>query len=429
MVVTVQNSGMNGIHAENLFRKQAIQSLTRKAPGRPICVMPRSWQWLIGLVVLLFSIVAVFICTAEYARKESVRGWLVSKTGVVRISNNIAAVINTVDRQPGERAEAGDALIFFTTDSTMASGSLKSLSALDDLRDEMSELDLQIELLAEQSRIEGDSIRGQLLALEKELDSQSAEASEHERGIVFAKEKLQRLQRAIDDGAVTRWDVIRQSEELGALLQQSTRLAQNVANRQREREALIGQLGRLPVDTRVQQSLLRARRLQLNRQIAEQESRRLSVLTSPVAGIVASVEVHAGNSIRPGQPLMTLLPLNMDLGAEVFVPSRAVGMMSAGQSVRLSYDAFPRQKFGTFDGRIERVSDYVLLPTEIPPTFPMQEASYKVNIEIDRSTIPTSTGTAPLRPGMLLAAEIILERRSLLTWLLGPLWLNNSSVG
>ena len=95
----------------------------------------------------------------------------------------------------------------------------------------------------------------------------------------------------------------------------------------------------------------------------------------------------------------------------------------------MSYDAFPRQKFGTFDGQIERISDYVLLPGEIPPTFPMQEASFKVHIQIDRSTIETSTGAAPLRPGMLLAAEIILEQRSLLDWLLAPLRLNRRSVG
>ncbi|NQV87897.1 MAG: HlyD family efflux transporter periplasmic adaptor subunit, partial [Woeseiaceae bacterium] len=176
-------------------------------------------------------------------------------------------------------------------------------------------------------------------------------------------------------------------------------------------------------------SELRARRTQLSQQIGEQESRRLTVVISPVSGIIAAVEVSAGNAIAPQQLLMTILPAKMNLAAEIYVPSKAAGFVRPGQLVRIAYDAFPQQKFGTFEGRVERVSDFVLLPGEIPQTFPLREATYKVRVEISDAVIATSLGTMGLRPGMLLAAEIVLEKRNLADWLLEPLRFRRSTSG
>lgn len=167
--------------------------------------------------------------------------------------------------------------------------------------------------------------------------------------------------------------------------------------------------------------------MQLSQQIAEHEARRLSVLTSPVAGTIAAVEVHGGDSIAPRQLLMTVLPEDMDLAAEIYVPSRAAGFIQPGQTVRISYDAFPRQKFGTFEGRIERMSNFVVLPGETPQPFPINEVTYKVQVEIHDAAVQTSIGEAALRPGMLMAAEIVLEKRNLIDWLLEPLHLRRSA--
>jgi len=110
------------------------------------------------------------------------------------------------------------------------------------------------------------------------------------------------------------------------------------------------------------------------------------------------------------------------------VPSKAAGFVQPGQTVRISYDAFPPQKFGTFEGRIERMSNFVVLPGETPQPFPISEATYKVQVEIHGAAIQTSIGTAALRPGMLMAAEIVLEQRNLVDWLLEPLQLRRAAT-
>ena len=51
----------------------------------------------------------------------------------------------------------------------------------------------------------------------------------------------------------------------------------------------------------------------------------------------------------------------------------------------------------------------------------MHEPAYKVTAQLDRPDIEAYGRRITLQPDMLLKADIILERRSLLQWLFGPL--------
>ena len=91
--------------------------------------------------------------------------------------------------------------------------------------------------------------------------------------------------------------------------------------------------------------------------------------------------------------------------------------------MRLLYDALPHEHFGAFTGLVETISDAVLLPHELPPTFHFSEAAFKVGITVQHPVAELEAIKATLRPGMLLDAEIVLETRSLVEWLLEPLHL------
>ena len=416
-----QNQRMTATYEEGLFRQQAIRSLSERPRGRPICVMPRPWFWVNCLVVILFVSTGLFVSNAEYARKETVRGWLVSKEGIVRINSRSLAEISHIPKRPGDHVTVGEPLIYLTTDTTLSNGNSKSEQALAQLRREQVEIDTQLELSLEQQGLDDEGLQQQLRDVDLEVAALESRIAEQHNQIDLSRDKLRRLESANLGGAVTHWDVMRQKESHGALLQELGRLQQDAASLRREREFLARRHSSVPVQAEIHRSELRARHTQLSQQIAEQESKRLTALHAPVSGVIAAIEVNAGNSVAPRQLLMTLVPESMNLAAEIYVPSKAAGFVRRGQSVRIAYDAFPQQKFGTFEGRVDRVSDFVLLPGEIPQTFPLHEATYKVRIELNDPAIPTSIGTMSLRPGMLLAAEIILEQRNLVDWLLEPL--------
>ena len=160
--------------------------------------------------------------------------------------------------------------------------------------------------------------------------------------------------------------------------------------------------------------LLRERELQLQRELADVEATREYALVAPYGGRVADVGVHAGETVRGGRALLSLLPDDSVLQAEIFVPSKAAGRLQPGQHLRLVFDAFPRESFGNTPAVVNRVAEFVTLPGEAPPAVPQRNATYRVTATLNATALP-------LRAGMTLGAELVLEERSMLEWLLQPL--------
>jgi membrane fusion protein len=408
-------------YSETLFRRQAIRALSKRPFGRPISVVPKPWSWLTGLIVVFAIFATLFLATAEYSRKESVRGWLVSRDGVARITHDVAGIVESIATTSGESVQAGDPVIYFKRDRFLEDGRSSGDEVILELRKQLAAVDRRAELVSAQASIEQDSIATQLRGLMKELSALSRQKVHQQRRLDTASDKLARLSSAARNGAVTDWEVLRQEDEQTVLEQTLSELQQRENALNRERERLMARASSLPVETERSVSGLISQRSQLQQQITEHESERRVVLKSPIAGKLASVEVHQGGAVAPNQLLATVLPENLAMVAEVYVPSSAVGFIRPGQHVRLMYDAFPQQQFGAFSGEVDRVSDFVLMPSEVPQTFFLREATFKVEIAIDTDSVAFEAGSAPLRPGMLLAAEIILESRSLVDWLLEPI--------
>jgi membrane fusion protein len=117
---------------------------------------------------------------------------------------------------------------------------------------------------------------------------------------------------------------------------------------------------------------------------------------------------------------MEIVPSGVALQAELFVPTRAAGFVRTGQQIRIMYDAFPYQSFGTYAGEITKVSRTLVTPTDASGPIALSEPAYRVTATLERTDIETKTTKIPLQPDMLLRADIVLERRSLVRWLLDP---------
>jgi len=85
--------------------------------------------------------------------------------------------------------------------------------------------------------------------------------------------------------------------------------------------------------------------------------------------------------------------------------------------------AFPYQRFGTVRGEITTISRTVLSPTEITiPGLKIEEPVFRVRAALPREEIQAYGESIPLQPGMLLSADIVFDRRSLVRWLFDPLF-------
>jgi membrane fusion protein len=166
---------------------------------------------------------------------------------------------------------------------------------------------------------------------------------------------------------------------------------------------------------------LRSQLADTEQRIAEVDARRAYVIRSPTAGRVATLQATLGQAVDPHRLQLEIVPVTADLMAELYLPARAIGFIRNGQPVRILYDAFPYQNFGTYSGRITSISQTMLTAAEAGGPLTLREPAYDVTASLDRGDVEAYGRRIPLQPDMLLKADIILERRSLMRWFFGPL--------
>ena len=132
--------------------------------------------------------------------------------------------------------------------------------------------------------------------------------------------------------------------------------------------------------------------------------------------------MHPGQSVSPQKSLLTIIPNDTELYAELFLPSRAIGFINVGQQVLLRFDAFPYQRFGLYEGTVEQVAQAVINPDEAEIPLPTPDPVYRVKVSLSSQFVKTYGKSLSLQAGMSLTADIILEERTLGEWLFAPIY-------
>lgn len=383
--------------------------------------MPRPWAWLSFLCIGICTATCVFCWNTQYARKETVRGWLVSEQGVVRVTHSNSAIVESVKRKAGDSVRRGDTIARFSNEETLGNGEAFASGILAELRDELAQTDSRELLLREEVTAKHAALDQQVRGIAHEIADTKEQMREQYARVTRAAANLDRLKLARDSGALTETDFLRQQDEVAAMRLSMGRLRQESSKLNRERQQLLAAQSGLSFELKNGLASLATARAELRQRITIQEQRRLVVLQAPIDGTLATLDVVAGTRVRPQQLISTIVPERSQLAADVYVPSRAIGLIKEGQTVQLLYDAFPHEQFGVASGRVDSIAGFVSLPADVPQTFGVREASYKVRIAVDADHVTDQTGRYALRPGMLLAAEVVLEKRTLAQWLLAPL--------
>jgi membrane fusion protein len=97
--------------------------------------------------------------------------------------------------------------------------------------------------------------------------------------------------------------------------------------------------------------------------------------------------------------------------------------------VLLRYAAFPYQKFGQHEGEVASVSRTAISPAELPqPLVGLVNPTgagapvYRITVALAHQSVQAYGEPLPLQPGMQLEADVLMERRRLVEWILDPLF-------
>jgi hemolysin D len=151
--------------------------------------------------------------------------------------------------------------------------------------------------------------------------------------------------------------------------------------------------------------------------------RNLIVLSAPVDAVVLEVASRTiGSVIREAETLFVLVPRDVPLQAEVNVEGRDIGQVAVGQPVRIKFEAFPFQKYGTGTGTVSVISQDAFAPdTKGENQRRGTSPYYRVFIDITDTKLRLHSENIRMIPGMAITAEMKVGRRSVMSYFLYPL--------
>lgn len=160
----------------------------------------------------------------------------------------------------------------------------------------------------------------------------------------------------------------------------------------------------------------------INEQLTKADLRnKLVQLTAPADAVVLEIgKISPGSVARGTEAMFTLVPLGAALEAEVQVDSLDIGAIKRGDLTHLKLDAFPFQKHGMLDGKLTTISEDSFKRDQVRAG-EGTNAFYLATIDWGDSKLRKMEGSARMLPGMTVTAEIVVGKRSVMSYLLWPL--------
>lgn len=410
---------------QDLFRKEVLEARRGSWLGSISLAQPvRLWVLTLAAAVAAAAVL-LFLGLGTYTQRSTVPGQLVPIRGLATVLAPATGVVSRVDVPEGDKVAAGQTLaVVIVPRATPAAG---DTSAALEQRLQRRRQGLQDAQQAQQAQltVRANGLRAQLATAQRELAQIEAEIGTHREQVRIADQTLGRLRQLEDDRYVSLLQIKQQESAVLAQKGEVQTLQRQAIAARRTIEQLQQTFRELPGQSQIADAGFERELATLEQEQVETEARGALAVVAPIGGVVATQLAKPGQAVQAGQPLLSLLPGDGRLEAELLVPSRAVGFIEPGDRVLLRYQAYPYQKFGHHLGRVAQISRSALSPGELGALIGNAEQGepfYRVTVALARQSVTAYGGAEPLRPGMLLDADILGERRTLIEWVLEPLY-------
>ncbi len=411
----------------SLFRDEAVDARSQAWLGTVRLATPLSTRAWTFVALGMAAAIVLWLFFGHYTQRVHVTGLLVPRAGLISLTANTLGVIDHVGVAEGDRVASGQVLVSLSGEhtskalgNTAASVSAQLQRQAGSLRQDIGDTQQLQDKQAEDNRTQQSALKEQLV----QIDAQ----------IAIEKKQMQLVQELVDKwsglvagGYIPALQVEQEQSALLADESQLRSLQQQRASTQQQLSVLNDQLTQLPLAVSAKLNDLRRQLAQVEQTLAQNEAARASELRAPASGTVSTLLVKPGASVALGQPLLAIVPDGSTLQAQILVPSQAVGFVHPGIQVTLHYQAFPYQKFGLHHGVVRSVSRSALTPGEVTLLLgggnpPSSDPLYLARVDLADQNVEAYGRKEPLRPGMALDADMLLDRRRIVEWIFEPLY-------
>lgn len=404
-----------------LFRKESIDHKRRKLHGEVILVQPVGFFVMTALFFAVTAVLVFFLMNGEYKRKETVVGFINPSNGLSVIRADQGGRLTQVFVSEGDFIEAGAPLFESRIDVDTQEGFVgeRRLESTDVRLSELREQEAAIQV---RYRQDGARFQDQINNIEREITGLQKRRGLQQQAVDLGESQLLKFERLLKDDTVsqlefnqTKTNDINQRLSLEAIDQQ-------IVSRE-------GSLVEARYTLRGLGNAEERELSQLRQQIAQLEESRTSleassryIVRSPISGRISALQGSVGQSVQPSAPIVMIIPDASEMIATLLAPTRAAAFLAEGQDVNLLIDAFPYQKFGVQLGVISEISQTPFRPGELNAPIAFEQSVYRIKVALDKQTVTAYGKEVELKPGMTLQGDLITDSRTLLEWMLDPLF-------
>ena len=404
--------------ANLLFRDEVIEASRNRLTGAVIAAVPPSSRLYTRLVAGVAVLLLAVLLFGSYTMTADVRGVVAYDGCIARIYPRSAAEVSAIHVKGGDQVQAGQPLVTLT----MAQGQGGVGGQLGQIVNQDAELGKQIAIAVDQSSSEIAALAEQRAGIVEAIGSLERQRAIAADQIRLAEAAARRAERLAKEGAGTQRQV---EDSRSALLSRKAELesiGEQLITRRNALQANEAERGRRQLDVMRTQSTLLLQKAALAQQKLELSRTDKLVLTAPVAGAVGDISVEIGQQATPERAAASIIPSGSSLEVWLYAPSRAVGNARVGQEVRLQFDAFPYQKYGSSRGVVTEIAKVPTEPSNVDAGLKVDEPVFRIRTRIVQFSPRARIDVSAMRPGMTLSGKLVMERRSLWQILLGPLF-------
>lgn len=405
-----------------LFRNAVINAKKQKITGNIILVQPTSIYLVTLLTFLTLSISIFFLIQSEYSRKEKVAGYLIPEKGLVKIFSDREGTLEELYVKEGQSVSEGQPLVRVKNSQNLATGVELSKVLSKEITKQISTLEIELEVSKKIFLHDTARLKLQINQISRSLEAiKKAKVTNRKRLEIKKKQYLNNL-KLLESKYISADQLGSIQEEYLEAMESNDRFEREISSITLELSSLESDKDSLPEKRILKQALLERHISELKSKQFELENQYEFVKLAPESGITTAIQPSLGMHITNRSPILSIIPHDSPLEIELFLPTRSAGFVKIGDPVQIRFDAFPHQKFGLTKGIVVSVDKALVLPSD--KVFPINigEAMYRVRAKLTKQNIHAYGKSFPLKVGMIAEADILLEKRTLLEWILDPIY-------
>ncbi|WP_440055281.1 HlyD family efflux transporter periplasmic adaptor subunit [Pseudoalteromonas sp. T1lg65] len=271
---------------------------------------------------------------------------------------------------------------------------------------------------------ENQNLKNKASALKSEkvvLENQFTLANEKLELLLSQQQDIEQLN---NSGFISKFEKENQQQALLEVKQEKQNIARLLLQQNNQINQTAFDKANLPQQYTLRINSLLREKADIENKLAQVQNNHTYTITASHA--VTGIQVVEGETLSPSKvqskPLLHILPEGSELVAELLLPIRSAGFIAKGQTSRLHFDAFPYQRFGFIESEITRIDRALTAPNEVQLPIALQEPVYRRRAELTKQQMQAYSQVFELKSGMLLEIDIMLEQRTLIEWLLEPIY-------